>query len=134
MKKDEDLKKIKELLEIVAHKVDMMEVSRTGQSASLHLMKDQQSVMNAKLDGVRSGLDEVRKDLKEVKDTQKQHTEILEKRVLPPVTYIETNIKAYKDSYQINNANAKKLEKRVETLEANADILPPPEYILAEVS
>ena len=62
MTKDNDLKQIKELLEIVAHKVDLMEVSRTGQSASFHLMKDQQSVMNVKLD-------DIHKDLEEVKET-----------------------------------------------------------------
>ncbi len=66
-----DLKKIKELLEIVKHKVDKMEVSRTGQSASIHLMKDQQSVMNEKLDAIG-------KDLGEVKETQEGHTRRLE--------------------------------------------------------
>lgn len=71
MKKGDDLKTIKELLEIVKHKVDMMEVSRTGQSASLHLMKDQQSVMNDKLDAIG-------KDLGKVKETQEDHTRRLE--------------------------------------------------------
>ncbi len=64
MKKDDDLKKIKELLEIVKHKVDTMEMSRTGQSATIHLIKEQQSVMNEKLD--------------EVKETQEDHTRRLE--------------------------------------------------------
>lgn len=58
MKKDEDLRKIKELLEIVKHKVGMMEVSRRGQSAQLSLMKDQQSVINEKLDNLSESLDE----------------------------------------------------------------------------
>ncbi len=59
----DDLKNIKELLEIVKHKVDMMEVSRTGQSATLHLIKDQQSVMNDKLDKVSDTLEDHTKRL-----------------------------------------------------------------------
>lgn len=119
MQKSDDLKKIKELLEIVKHKVGKIELTQIGQSASIHLMRDQQSVMNEKID-------ELQEDLQDVKSTQ-------DKQVLPSVTYIETHIKAYKDAYQTNNANAKKLEKRVEVLEDQADIIPPPEYILAEV-
>lgn len=71
MNKVDDLKAVKELLEIVANKVDRMETSRTGQSATLYLMKDQQSVMNEKLDSINRSLDEV-------KGTQEDHTKRLE--------------------------------------------------------
>lgn len=47
---------------------------------------------------------------------------------------IERDLKAYGDMYKINNDNAKKLEKRTETLEDAAGITPPPELTLAEVS
>jgi len=46
---------------------------------------------------------------------------------------IESKLNAYGDMYKINNGNAKKLEKRIETLEENAGIIPPPEFTLAEV-
>lgn len=62
------------------------------------------------LGGLKNSHDELKSTVGELKST-------VDERVLPPVAYIETNIKAYKDSYQINNANAKKLEKRVEILE-----------------
>lgn len=94
MKKDDDLKQIKELLEIVAHKVDMMEISRIGQSASLHLMKDQQSVMNAKLDAIR-------KDLDEVKETLESHTGSL--------MNIEATLEGYADAYKVNKGNIERL-------------------------
>lgn len=55
-----DLKNIKELLEIVKHT-----------TPTLQLMKDQQSVMNQKLDAIV-------KDLESVKDNQKDHTRRLE--------------------------------------------------------
>lgn len=125
MRKDNDLKQIKELLEIVKHKVDMMEVSRTGQSASIYLMKDQQSVMNEKLNGIVERLEDPDIGLKRI-------NEVLDANTASVVT-IEKEIKAYGDMYKINNSDAKKLEKRVEILEENAGINPPPELTLAEV-
>lgn len=71
MKKDDELKQIKELLEIVVHKVDRMEAGRTGQSATIYLMKDQQSVMNTKLDAISE-------DLSDVKEAQEDYTRKLE--------------------------------------------------------
>ena len=47
---------------------------------------------------------------------------------------IESKLDAYGDMYKINNSNAKKLEERIETLEENANITPPPELTLAEVN
>lgn len=97
--------------------------------------------VNRALEPIKKDLTGLKQDLKEVKDIQKQHTEILgqhteilEKRVLPSVTYIEKNIKAYKDAYQINNANGKKLEKRVEVLENHTGITAPLELTLSEVA
>lgn len=46
---------------------------------------------------------------------------------------IESKLDVYGDMYKINNSNAKKLEKRMETLEDNTGITPPPEFTLAEV-
>lgn len=104
---NDDLKQIKELLEIVAHKVDMMEVSRTGQSASFYLMKDQQSVMNAKLDAIR-------KNLEEVKETLQSHTSSL--------MSIETTLEGYADSYKINKGNIERLDARQTVVENNLGI------------
>ena len=36
--------------------------------------------------------------------------------------------------YKINDSNIRKMEKRVETLEENTGIKPPPEFALADVS
>lgn len=115
MKKDNDLKQIMDLLEIVKHKMDMMEVSRTGELASIHLIKDQQSVMNEKLNNIREDLDIVKADLQEVKDTQEQ-------RVLPSVITTETTVKGYADAYKTNKANIERLDERVAKLEDNAGI------------
>ena len=85
------------------------------------------------LNVVKTDLSRVKSDLKELKESHEELKYTVEGKVLPSVTYIKTNIKAYKDSYQINNANAKKLEKRVEVLEDQAGVIPPPELILTEV-
>lgn len=59
-----DIKTIKELLEIIKHKVGMVEMRQTTQSSQISVMKDQQSVINEKLD--------------EMKETQEDHTKRLE--------------------------------------------------------
>jgi chromosome segregation ATPase len=58
MVKIDDSTKIKELLEIINHKVDSLDLKQTGQSASISLMRDQLSVMNKKIDGVTDRLDD----------------------------------------------------------------------------
>ncbi len=95
---------LKELLEIVKNKIDMMDIRQTGQSAAISLMKDQLSVINSKLDSHSASL----------------------------IT-IEKELKAYGDMYKINDSNIRKMEKRVETLEENADIQPPSEFVLADL-
>lgn len=71
MKKGDDLRDIKELLEIVKHKVDLMEVSRSSTLASIHLMKDQQSVMNKKLDELKESQDAMAGDIEHLLDDVK---------------------------------------------------------------
>lgn len=63
--------------------------------------------------------------LSSIKDKQESHSAAL--------VSIESKLDAYGDMYKINNSNAKKLEKRVETLEENAGITPPAEFTLTEV-
>lgn len=100
----DDFKKLKELIEIIKHKVDMLSVAQTGQSAQISLIKDQLSMMNEKLDS---------------------HTGSL--------MNIEATLDAYADMYKVNNGNSKKLEKRIEVLEDNAGVIPPPELTLIDV-
>lgn len=46
----DNLRTIKELLEIIKQKVNLMEFQLRGHSSGISRMKDQQSVMNEKLD------------------------------------------------------------------------------------
>lgn len=55
----DDLKKIKELLEIVNNKVGKLETHVSVHSATMHIIKDQQSVMNEKLDDLQKGVKEM---------------------------------------------------------------------------
>lgn len=50
------------------------------------------------------------------------------------VMELEKTVKGYADMYKINDSNTRKMEKRVETLEENADIRPPSELQLADVA
>lgn len=91
--------------------------------------------------------------LEPIKETQKEHTALLKEHtesldtlkssvvtientvetLKSSVVTMETTINVYGDMYKINNDNAKKLEKRVETLEDKAGVESPPELTLAEV-
>lgn len=56
---NDDLKKIKELLEIVNNKVGKLETHVSVHSATMHVIKDQQSVMNEKLDKIVRDVEEM---------------------------------------------------------------------------
>lgn len=107
----EELRSVKDIVELIKKKVDSQELFLHTTSENVRSVKEQQSIINEKLD---------------------KHTKILEDQLLPSVVTIETEIKAYGDMYKINNSNARKLEKRVETIEENAGLIPPSEYTLAE--
>jgi len=56
-------KAIKELLEIVNNKVGNMEARQHDQSVQLHLMRDQQSVINEKLDDLKKNARELNENV-----------------------------------------------------------------------
>ncbi|MBI3103629.1 hypothetical protein HYZ05_01690 [Candidatus Daviesbacteria bacterium] len=64
----DDSKKIKELLEIISNKVGKLETHVSLHSATMHLIKDQQSVMNEKLDGLKEDVDGLKKEVKEMSE------------------------------------------------------------------
>lgn len=103
MAKDDDLTQIKELLEIVKHKVGLSESHRSVQSATIHLIKDQLSVMNKKMDNMQEALDS-------------QSASLVE---------IESKLDSYADSYKINQHNIERLDTRLATTENKLGIEPP---------
>lgn len=110
---------LKELLEIIKHKVDMTEMSRTGQGASIQLMRDQLSVMNKKLDGLGDRLDDPDTGLKRINERLDSNT--------AAIVELESTIKGYADAYKANDTNIRKAEKRLEILEEDAGVNIPPE-------
>lgn len=110
-----DLTALREFAEITQDKVEKMELVVSVTNGQVRMIRDQQSVMNKKLE-----------DLKEVK-------EIVEDRIYPSVVEIENTIGVYGDMYKINNDNSKKLDRRLNKVEKKLGIDPPPELSLAEV-
>lgn len=84
----DDLKKIKELLEIVNSRVGKLEVHFMVRSSTWDLIKGQQSVMNDKLD--------------EIQETQDSHSASL--------INIESTLKGYADAYKVNKGNIERLD------------------------
>lgn len=100
----DELRPLKDLLEIVKDKVARAETFQNVTMQQVRDIKDQQSVMNGKLD--------------EVQETLDAHTGSL-------IT-IEKELKGYADMYKINDSNIRRMEKRLETLEEDAgvDVMP----------
>lgn len=98
MKTNNDLSNIKELLEIINNKIDLMKALQVAQAATISLTKDQVSVINKKLDA---------------------HTASL--------MSIESTLAGYADMYKVNDSNVRKVQKRVEVIEKKLDINPPEE-------
>ena len=102
------LRPLKDLLEIVKNKVDKMETFQNVTMQQVRDIKDQQSVINGKLDEMQQTLD--------------AHTGSL--------MTIEKELKGYADMYKINDSNIRRMEKRLETLEEDTGLDVPPELRL----
>ena len=71
------LREIKEILEIVNNKVGKLETHVGTHSTALYVMKDQQSVMNEKLDTIESKLEELSENVDAARgDIELLHTDV----------------------------------------------------------
>ena len=89
----DDLKKIKDLVEIIVKKIRGVETQQGVMAEHVRVIKDQQSVMNDKLDN---------------------HTAALMK--------IEDTLEGYADMYKVNKEKSEELTERVETIEDKLSI------------
>lgn len=126
-KKLEDLLKgairpLKELIEALKSKVDHQELYLVATSSNVKSIKEQQSVINEKLDAQGRKLDilwdqveKVTMDLEDVKENQELHTATLKR--------IETKVEG-------NNDDIRKVNKRLIKAEDRLGIVPPPELTI----
>lgn len=98
------------------------------------------SEMNKMLKPIREDLAEVKKNVakveKNVAVVEKNLAEVKrvqETQVLPSVVATEQTLKGYADMYKINDENVKKLDKRLNIVEEELSIEPPPELTLGQV-
>lgn len=117
MSKGDELTKIKELLEIVKHKVDLSESHRSVHSATIHLMKDQLSVMNKKMDDTKESVDVLSDRTDKMQQSLDANTVAL--------VDVERTLGGYKESYQENQKNIKRLDNRLNAVEEELAIEPP---------
>ncbi len=127
---------VKEIVEITQDKVEKTELFQNVIMGQVRTIKDQQSVMNKKLDKLgeqSSGITEqvalLTEDVAELKELKNT----VNNQLLPSVTHTETILTAYGDMYIRNDDNIRKIEKRVQTTEGKLEITPRPEHILADV-
>lgn len=109
---NDDLKEIKELLEIVGNKVGRLETHVSTHSATMHLIKDQQSVMNEKLDDLKEDAEETRQDSQELKEDVAEVKETLESHD-GALVRIESRLEGFADAWKINRAEINKVKRHL---------------------
>ena len=127
----DELQSIKELLEIVKDKVDRMESFQNVTMQQARDIKDQQSVMNKKLDTIEKRAGGIEEQLSDP-DTG---LEAINRRLdanTGAVMELEKTVKGYADMYKVNDSNIRKMQKRLETVEENAGIEIPSELHLVD--
>lgn len=118
----DELRPLKDLLEIVKDKVDRMETFQNVTMQQVRDIKSQQSVMNGKLDGIEKRLDDPDTGLAAINRRLDANT--------AAVVELESTVKGYADMYKINDSNIRRMEKRLELLEEDAGRNVPPELKL----
>ena len=105
----DEIKPLKELLEITSHKVKQIDMSQTIMSSQISRIKDQVSVINEKLDDHSAKLD--------------AHTAKLDNHTESLVT-IEDTLKGYADMYKVNKEKSEDLDERVTVIEDHLGLTP----------
>lgn len=98
----EEVRPVKELVEVMKKTIDRLEFSQRVTGDQVRTIKEQQSVINEKLD-------DVKKDLEEVQQTTESNSGSL--------IEIETTLKSYADAYKLNQDNIERLKKKVNKVE-----------------
>lgn len=81
-------------------------------------LKQIAKVVDERINGLKTDVHGLKTEMGDLKST-------VEKRVLPPLTYIETTLKANADQYVANQDHIGRLNKRLTTVEDKLDINPP---------
>ncbi len=92
---DEDTKKlirsVKDIVELVKKRVDTIQMFQSTASDNIRLMKEQQSLMNEKLE--------------EIQETQESHTGVL--------MDIEGRLEGFADAWKINRTEINKVKRHI---------------------
>lgn len=86
-----ELREIKDLVEVIKHKVDTQQMFQSTASGNIRLMKEQQSIMNEKLGDIQK--------------TQENHTGAL--------MDIESRLEGFADAWKINKQRIERVEKHL---------------------
>ena len=106
----DELRPVKDLVEMTKKKVDGQDIFLHTTAENVRRIKEQQSLMNEKVDDLRKGL------------------EIIDESVsanTASLIEIERTLESYAESYQINQLNIERLDSRLSVAENKLDIESP---------
>lgn len=105
----DEIRPVKEMVEVIKKKTDAFDFSIGALDRVVRFAKDQQSVMNEKLDGNSVDLKEISKKQKIMDEKLNSHTASLIK--------IEATVDSYKEAYQLNKKAINNLKDRTSKIE-----------------
>jgi len=114
----DELRPVKDLVEMTKKKVDGQDIFLHTTAENVRRIKEQQSLMNEKVDDLRKGL------------------EIIDESVsanTASLIEIERTLESYAESYQINQLNIERLDSRLSVAENKLDIESPEDLKVAHV-
>lgn len=109
-------RELKDLLEIIKNKVDHISASQAMQSTQIHFIRDQQSVINEKLDVNEEKINALI-------TTSEEHSDKLDTLQLS-VVETEQSIRTYGDMYQKNRDKIDGLDTRLTKVEGRLAVAP----------
>ena len=126
------LREVKDIVEATKHKVDRHDLFLETTAHNVRTIKEQQSIMNEKLDRHSKELKAITDRLDDPDDGLESINSRLE-AVRSSVANMELTIEGYNEAYKANNDNIVKLHKRLNIVEEEQGINPPEELMLGEV-
>lgn len=122
----EAMRPLKDMVEITKDKVERQYTFLMVTTENIRVLKDQQSIMNGKLDKLENKIEKVDERLDDLQGSTDANT--------ASIMEIEKTLKGYADMYKINTSNMQKLERRVRPLENKAGIIPDPNLMIVDTA
>lgn len=126
---DKTLNEVKDLLEIMNHRLEKVETIQAVAMGQIRIMKDQQSVMNKKLTALDQNYNELKQEVTNLNEKFENLSETVE-TIKGFILNIENTLEGYGDMYKVNQDYILRLQSPIQNVEKKNGIDAPEELIV----